>query len=297
MLNLSEEKENHVKSLSMILMVRKFLLLSLSNFFFFFPLDVSYKISCQPETPEVVKVNMIIKSAANLKKSGSDQLLAHHFPGMETRPDAGYDLALEFNCDNLANPEETLNQISQLKRHILGGPIHAAFSALVAKSSPPASSVISFRKTETIYVCPSASKVVVVFFVDFIDHTDQALARVFLQEFVEAQRMVRSAPPVSYSREPPREIASIVTTYNPEGAGFISFAFEDRHIQGEQLEKAVTMLTGFRNYLHYHIKSSKTYLHMRMRKRVAGWLQILNRAVPDTDSEKKTASGKSFVRK
>lgn len=31
-------------------------------------LDVSYKIVCHPETPEIVKVNMIIKSAADLKR-------------------------------------------------------------------------------------------------------------------------------------------------------------------------------------------------------------------------------------
>ena len=232
-----------------------------------------------------------------ISRLGSTELLNHHFPGMETRPDTGFDIALEFNCDNLSNPEETLNQISQLKRHVLGGPLHSAFSALAKRSTPPEPAVISFRKTEKIYVCPSASKVVIVFLVDFVDQTDQALARVFLQEFVEAQRTVRSAPPVSYSREPPREIASLVTNYNLDAAGFISFALEDRHVQGEQLEKAVTMLTGFRNYLHYHIKCSKTYLHMRMRKRVAGWLQVLNRAVQDTETEKKTASGKSFVRK
>lgn len=240
---------------------------------------------------------MSIKSADVLKRLGSADLLNHHFPGMEARPDAGYNVALEFNCDNLANPEETLNQISQLKRHVLGGPLHAAFSAISNRSALPAPAVLSFRKNETIYVCPSAGKVVVVFFVDFVDSTDQALARVFLQEFVEAQRTVRSAPPVSYSREPPREIASLVKSYNPEAAGFISFAFEERHVQGQHLDNSVTMLTGFRNYLHYHIKCSKTYLHMRMRKRVAGWLQVLNRAVPDTETEKKTATGKSFIRK
>jgi len=37
---------------------------------------------------------------------------------------------------------------------------------------------------------------------------------------------------------------------------------------------------------------------MRMRKRVANWLQILNRAKPDKEAgEKKTASGRTFVRK
>lgn len=35
----------------------------------------------------------------------------------------------------------------------------------------------------------------------------------------------------------------------------------------------MTLLTGFRNYLHYHLKATKTYMHMRMRKRVVGLLQ------------------------
>lgn len=38
-------------------------------------------------------------------------------------------------------------------------------------------------------------------------------------------------------------------------------------------EKTVTLLTGFRQYLHYHLKATKTYMHMRMRKRVVGLLQ------------------------
>ena len=36
----------------------------------------------------------------------------------------------------------------------------------------------------------------------------------------------------------------------------------------EQREKAASLIQGFRNYLHYHIKCSKSYLHSRMRKRV-----------------------------
>ena len=66
---------------------------------------------------------------------------------------------------------------------------------------------------------------------------------------------------------------------------------------GNKKSAAITMLTGFRNYLHYHIKASKTYLHMRMRKKVVGWLKVLNRAVPEVEKEKKTAAGKTFTRK
>ena len=33
-------------------------------------------------------------------------------------------------------------------------------------------------------------------------------------------------------------------------------------------ENAIDMIQGFRNYLHYHIKCTKSYLHSRMRQRV-----------------------------
>lgn len=46
-----------------------------------------------------------------------------------------------------------------------------------------------------------------------------------------------------------------------------------QHVERGRQEKTVTLLTGFRNYLHYHLKATKTYMHMRMRKRVVGLLQ------------------------
>ena len=229
---------------------------------------------------------------------GTDQLLNKLFPNQEAKPDAGYDIAIEFDCDSIADKNDYLNNISNLKRHVLGGPLDKAFTALASKSSSTGPiSIINYRKTESFFVVPAPSKVTVIFLVDFDDVTDKALAKVFLQEFAEAQRAVRTAPPVSYSKEPPGELSSISFPYNADAAGFLSFALEERHVQGNKIEGAINMLTGFRNYLHYHIKSSKTYLHMRMRKKVVGWLQVLNRAVPEVETEKKTAAGKTFTRK
>ncbi len=39
-----------------------------------------------------------------------------------------------------------------------------------------------------------------------------------------------------------------------------------------------------RNYLHYHIKCSKAYIHSRMRAKTADFLKVLNRAKPETKS-------------
>lgn len=265
--------------------------------------DVKFRILCTSECPNIIKVNMFMRQAVVLKSMGSKELLDKLFPGMEATPDPEYNVAIEFDCDRLPDPAAFLERVSLLKRHVLSGPMHRAFSALVAKKSEGMPIMrIDYRKTESIFVCPSATKVIVIFLVDFIDSTDKALAKVFLQEFMEAQRSVRTAPPVSYyPKDPPSELASIASSikYNSDAAGFLSFALEERHVLGDKLENSMTLLSGFRNYLHYHIKCSKTYLHMRMRKRVAGWLQVLNRAIPEREdgADKKTAQGKTFVRK
>ena len=46
------------------------------------------------------------------------------------------------------------------------------------------------------------------------------------------------------------------------------------------------MVFSLRNYMHYHIKCCKGYMHTRMRIRVEDLLKILNRADP-TKTEKK----------
>lgn len=218
---------------------------------------------------------------------------------MEVQPEEGFSLAIKFDCNKLSNPQTFLDSICDLKKLVFGGPIDKAFKGLLSNSSSSLSvSTIEYRLKENVFICPSESKIVVIFQVDFVDVTDKAIAKVFLQEFVEAQRLIRSAPPVSYSTNtPPGELNGVTFQCNPDSAGFISFAFEKRHIEGNKREIALTLITGFRSYLHYHIKCTKTYLHMRMRKKGANWMQVLNRAVPEVETEKKTIAGKNFTRK
>lgn len=259
---------------------------------------VAFKISCDAETPNIVNVNVAMKNIPLLKKMGAQEVIDRIYPGNEIAPSEGYTFALQFNCDSLAEPEKFLAAVSELKRNISGGPLDRAFSALLSKSSDSLPMmIVEYRANEAMFVCPQASKVVVIFQINFDDQTDQAIAKVFLQEFVETQRSVRNAPPVSYSKEPPGELTGAAFSFKLDCAGYISFSVEDRHVAGNGKEKAITLFTGFRNYLHYHIKCSKTYLHMRMRKKVAGWLQILKRAVPEIETEKKSMSGKTFSRK
>jgi actin related protein 2/3 complex subunit 2 len=82
--------------------------------------------------------------------------------------------------------------------------------------------------------------------------------------------------------------------------GYVSLTVFARHVDSpEKLGKKVDLCLAFRHYLHYHIKAAKTNLHMRMRRKVRGWLQVLNRAALASEAprEKKTISGRTFTRK
>jgi actin related protein 2/3 complex subunit 2 len=263
--------------------------------------DVGIRIACQETSPNFVSVHLAIRNIVELKRMGAQEVIDRLYPGLETTPADGYNFAIRFDCDTIVEKERFLDNVAEIRKNILGGPIDKAFNSLLAKQSAGLTPmVVNNRHDEPMFVVENGGKIIVIFAVDFPDETDRTLAKVFLQEFEEVQRMyVRNAPPCLFSPagSPPGELSRV--TYTPKStlAGFLSFSVEERHIAGPGKNNAIALLTSFRNYLHYHIKSSKTYLHMRMRKKVAGWMLVLNRAKPEIETEKKTATGKTFVMK
>lgn len=100
-----------------------------------------------------------------------------------------------------------------------------------------------------------------------------SLAR--FQEFVDTRRTVNNAPPAAFSKDPPLELRNAPgLPTSSDLVGYLSLAIFPSHVDSlEKRAKAASLVQGLRNYLHYHIKASKTYLHIRMRKRVDLLLQ------------------------
>lgn len=46
-----------------------------------------------------------------------------------------------------------------------------------------------------------------------------------------------------------------------------------RHLARQRREDVISHIQTFRDYFHYHIKASKAYIHSRMRRRTADFLQ------------------------
>lgn len=194
-----------------------------------------------------------------------------------------------------------------LRRNLMAAPFERAFTeqaALEAAGDPSRAGALlplHYRDEEAIYILPAHDRVTVVFSTRFSEETDQVFGRVFLQEFVDARRQpsIQNAPQVLYSsREPPLEIRGVPGLEHGDHVGYVTFVLFPRHFQHPDV-RAVTIshVQLFRDYLHYHIKCSKAYMHSRMRFRVAEFLKVLNRAKPEhSERERKTASGRAFRR-
>lgn len=276
--------------------------------------DVLYLVMVSPEETNQITLNVALRNWADLSRDGAKQVLAANFPSCEISPESGFDVAIKINADSLpsgpwgSGGEACAKQLAEIKVLLMGAPLAVALKTFGEGGSPNSDvKKVSIKRPTgcgggDMFITAKTDSVVVIFSVDFADETDKAVCKVFLQEFVESQRSVTGAPSCAYKRgsEPPSELSSFPNIDGtPDIAGFMSFKLFKDHVKTqEKRDRAVSTLIGFLNYLQYHIKASKTYMHMRMRHKVNDLLQVLNRANQTTDEkkEKKTMSGKTFTR-
>jgi len=112
--------------------------------------------------------------------------------------------------------------------------------------------------------------------------------KVFIQEFKEGRKASHTAPQVLFShKEPPMELKN-TDALAGDKIGYVTFVLFPRHTSATARDNTINLIHIFRNYLHYHIKCSKVYIHSRMRAKTSEFLKILNRARPNKQTEKKT---------
>lgn len=256
-----------------------------------------------PNQKNLLQVSIQWRCINELMQHGAGAALKDYYgPFVQSSPEQGYDVTLRIDLNNVPGDKSKLaERVSLLKRHLLAAPFKKVFAAVEAGSASGEVIAINYREDEAFYIKGDQDRVFVIFSIAFRDPGDQVLAKVFLGEFADVRKTLSNAPSVSYSqKDAPGELQGVRGVKVGENHGFVSFVLFKNHISKQNADKIINNVQTFRNYLHYHIKCSKAHLHTRMRNRVDGWLQILNRARP-TDSiekkEKKLASGRTFVRK
>eukprot|EP01100_Stratorugosa_tubuloviscum_P008560 TRINITY_DN356_c0_g1_i1.p1 TRINITY_DN356_c0_g1~~TRINITY_DN356_c0_g1_i1.p1 ORF type:complete len:302 (-),score=151.55 TRINITY_DN356_c0_g1_i1:134-1039(-) len=253
-----------------------------------------------PNNRDIIRLSLNWRCLDELLRNGAREELQRLYGSfLQSSPEQGYGLTLQFDMNSIPGDKARFPEhLSNLKRNALAAPFRRVFSDVDAGKPAPSTIVINYREDEAFYIKGDSERVFVVFSVRFRDPGDQIIAKVFLQEYADARKTMSNAPSVASSLAIPGELSGLNVVENP-GTSFVTFVLFKNHITAKNAEKTIANIQTFRNYLHYHIKCSKAYLHNRMRLRVDSLLQILNRSrpAPFEQKEKKLISGKTFVRK
>ncbi|CAG8935891.1 unnamed protein product [Penicillium salamii] len=288
-----------------------------------------------PESKSKILISINVKCFKELVQYGAQEVLEREYGPYIVSPEPGYDFSVQIDLENLPAEEEARNdlimKLALLKRNAMAAPFERAFdefnklaeeaSQYTSESAPQGVKeggevmAIHYREEEAIYIKANWDRVTVIFSTVFREETDRIFGKVFLQEFVDARRRVltlQNAPQVLFRNDPPLELAGVPGLSTKEGeVSYVTFGMArnisrsisvltravlfPRHLTAQRRYENISHIQTFRDYFHYHIKASKAYIHTRMRKRTADFLQVLNRARPENEErERKTASGRTF---
>ncbi|KAF4344734.1 ARP2 3 complex 34 kDa subunit [Fusarium beomiforme] len=278
---------------------------------------VTFHIST-PESKTQILLSIQIRCFPDLVKYGAEEVLQREYGEYMTSVEPGFDFSVLVDLENLPESKEERNELALklalLKRNAMAAPFEQAYkehytlkeeaSKFTSEEAPQGIreggevKAIHYREEEAIYVKASHDRVTVIFSTVFREETDRVFGKVFIQEFVDARRRaIQNAPQVLFRNDPPLELQGVpgVQDTGSGDIGYVTFVLFPRHLTPQRMTEVISHIQTFRDYFHYHIKASKAYIHSRMRKRTADFLQVLRRARPENEEkERKTASGRTF---
>ncbi|KAI0313176.1 arp2/3 complex [Amylostereum chailletii] len=262
-----------------------------------------------PERKTALMLSMSIRCWDELVQYGALELLQREYGSLlQPQPESEYNVSLIVDLETAPPEGEArdafIKSLALLKRNALAAPFELAFQhqkSLEASGSGQGNLMqIHYRDEEAIYVQAAPDRVTVIFSTVFREETDRILGKVFLQEFVDARRLptIQNAPQVLFTnREPPLEIRGVPGLIDSDSIGYVTFVLFPRHFSSTTAADTISHIQLFRDYLHYHIKCSKAYLHSRMRYRVSEFQKVLNRAkMEQAAGERKTVTGRTVGR-
>jgi len=181
--------------------------------------------------------------------------------------------------------------ISCFKRNFYGSPIEMALDNYSKGNSEGAKLEYVARDGEAIWILPSAENLGIYYAFNFLDTTDITIAKLILQELVEAKRHIKNSPSAVKSFED--QVPDVLLKAFPGSKllnakysnGIVGISLFASHMK-TNFDNCVSNLQGFRQYIHYHVDASKTYMHGRIRKRVGALQRVINQARFEEEGKK-----------
>jgi len=245
-----------------------------------------------------IRVSICLKFYSELQQHGADDLIkAEYGEYLMSEAESGYNISLLIDLEKLPEDWQSLvKKIALLKRNCFASVFQKYFEFQEQGLESTSRAVIHYREDETMYIEARPDRVTVVFSTIFRDPDDVVIGKVFMQEFREGKRGSQTAPQVLFShKEPPLELQNTDARVG-ENIGYVTFVLFPRHTSATARDNTINLVHMFRDYLHYHIKCSKAYIHCRMRAKTQDFLKVLNRARPDPSKRSALTNRSGTVR-
>jgi hypothetical protein len=148
----------------------------------------------------------------------------------------------------------------------------------------PQKLVFHLNEKNIVHLIPLSDNLQLVYGIDFLQNTDQSLARVFLQELKEAKNHVKNCIAGNVYVELAEVPKNIMDIDNPKkySNGLVVFnLFVNKF---DLIKKFLNYFVTFREYIQFHIHSIKTFLHIRMNRKGKELMKKLDgcRIIPDS---------------
>ncbi|XP_050373609.1 LOW QUALITY PROTEIN: actin-related protein 2/3 complex subunit 2B [Argentina anserina] len=221
---------------------------------------------------------------------------------MERQPaKEGYQLTLKLDFSILPNGKDSLKIIpelsavqatilsSQLKEILTNVNSHDSFQGMYKPIK------LVYRPSEPFFIIRQPQKIIAVFPIQFKDKPDVIIATTFFQELMDVGSSEKwaKAPHCCWSPIPPPELRGELFEDLSTTGGFVSFEIYPRHVKGKKLHSGtVWSLLNFYAYVKFHVKSARSFIQRRMRKRLEGFVELLHKPNIKVEDEEKKRSGK-----
>lgn len=216
----------------------------------------------------------------------------------EKKPDKiNFTHAVKFSLYD-KSPEEQkklITLVSRIKANIFAIPFLFVASLVKEKSNfSPFEFPYRGSTGESIYITPTDKGAAATYSIRFSDEGDKVIGKVFFQELSAARQRVPSAPAVTYSDDPPSDLGAFkLPTRDQKLFAYVTIGMQDAQLSDRKIQDTSYYMPLFRDYLHYHIKCAKGFMHQKMRARTAAMLKILDASKPEPKHKvKRTITGK-----
>ena len=162
--------------------------------------------------------------------------------------------------------KETAEKLSNFRVRIYASVLDKMLNEVINKKNPK---TLKFHLNDknVLYVIPSSDRIQLLYGIDFLQTTDQSLARIFLLELKEVKNHVRNCIDAKVYAETDEVPSQIIGIDQPKqySNGLCMFDLFTKNYK--TIKPLLNYFVTFREYIQFHIHSIKTFLHIRMNRK------------------------------